>query len=629
MCGITGFIDFKCTTQIHQLNDMIASLRHRGPDDRGAEIYPNNNYLIGFGQARLSIIDLSILGHQPMAYLSFNIVFNGEIYNYKEIRFELRKLGHTFISGSDTEVILHAYEQWGPGCVQQFIGMFVFAIYDKRKDDIVIFRDRAGVKPLYYYWKDDLFLFGSEIKSFHHHPSFSKEMSPEATSLYFKYGYIPAPYSIFNNCNQLKPGHYLTFDLDNRKFKIQKYWDIIDCYQKPMLKIGYNEAINEVEKILISACNYRMVADVPVGVFLSGGFDSTLVTAILQKDRTEKIKTFTIGLEGKTDEAKFARETANYLGTDHTEQYCTTKEVKEIIPTLSYYFDEPFADNSAIPTILVSRLARRDVTVALSADAGDEIFCGYDNYRSLNKNIDLLNNISGFGQAPLSYILGNITKIPFGNNRLLKHQLATLATLLHTDKQLRVSLLFDEMQSYPIHRMRKLLVDRNKSSFSNILSREFFNDDISVAMAMDYNNFLPNDILTKVDRATMSVSLEGREPLLDHRLVEFVARLPVDFKYDGITTKKILKDIVYRSIPKEMINRPKSGFSIPLNSWLKGDLKPFMEEMLSEKMIERSGFLNSREVTKQMKAFLKTQDDEQTIIWKILQFQMWYNKWMA
>jgi len=629
MCGITGFIDFKCTTQIHQLNDMVAAMRHRGPDDQGTEIYPNSNYLVGFGHARLSIIELSILGHQPMPYKHFTIVFNGEIYNFKEIRFELRKLGHNFISGSDTEVILHAYEQWGSGCVDQFIGMFAFAIYDKSKEQIVIFRDRAGVKPLYYYWEDGLFLFGSEIKTFHHHPAFHKEISPESVNLYFKYGFIPSPHSIFNNCNQLKPGHYLTFDLGKRNFKIQKYWDIIDYYQKPMLEIGYNEATNEVEKILTSACNYRMVADVPVGVFLSGGFDSTAVTAILQKDRTEKIKTFTIGLEGGTNEATFAKKTANYLGTDHTEYYCTSAEAKEIIPDLSNFFDEPFADNSAIPTILVSRLAKRDVTVALSADAGDEIFGGYDTYRSLHKNITLLNNIPGFSKSPLSSLLGYITKSPIGNNSLLKHQLSTLSSLLNTDEQFRVSHLFDEMQSYPPHRMKKLLVKRNRSSYNNILSRQFFNDDISVAMAMDYNNYLPNDILTKVDRATMSISLEGREPLLDHRLVEFAARLPVDFKYDGLTTKKILKDIVYRTIPKEMMNRPKSGFSIPINTWLKGDLKSLMEEMLSKTMIESSGFLNSREVTKQMKVFLKTRDDDRTIIWRIFQFQMWYNKWMV
>jgi len=628
MCGITGFIDFKCASQIHLLNDMVASLRHRGPDDQGAEIYPNNNCLIGFGQARLSIIDLSFFGHQPMTYHHLTIVFNGEIYNYKEIRFELRRLGHTFISGSDTEVILHAYEQWGSDSVQQFIGMFVFAIYDKQKENIVFFRDRAGVKPLYYYQNDNLFLFGSELKSFHHHPSFEKVVSPEATNLYFKYGFIPAPYSIFKNCNQLEPGHFLTVDLANQKFEIQKYWDIIDCYRKPILKISYNDAIDEVEKILVTACNYRMVADVPVGVFLSGGFDSTLVTAILQKDRTEKIKTFTIGLEGETDEAKFARETANYLGTDHTEQYCSTKEAKEIIPSLSYYFDEPFADNSAIPTILVSRLARRDVTVALSADAGDEVFCGYQNYRSLNRNISLLNNIPNFSRVPISFLLSYLTKLPVGENRLLKHQLVTIAANLRIDKQYRISHLFDEMQSYPFHGMEKLLKNRNESSYSNLLSKDAFKDDISLAMAMDYRNFLPNDILTKVDRATMSVSLEGREPLLDHRLAEFVARLPIEFKFDGTTTKKILKDIVYRYIPKDKIDRPKSGFSIPINSWLKNDLRPILEEMLNEKMINHTGLLNSKEVTNLKNDFLKNRNDDRTIIWKIVQFQMWYSQWM-
>lgn len=628
MCGITGFIDFNCSSHILQLRNMVASMRHRGPDDSGANIYNYNRYVIGFGQARLSIIDLSALGHQPMSYKHFNIVFNGEIYNYKEISFELRKLGHTFVSGSDTEVILHAYEQWGCACVHQFIGMFAFAIHDKNNECIIIFRDRAGIKPLYYYFKDGLFLFGSELKAFHQHPAFVKAISTESVNLYFRYGFIPAPYTIFENCFKLESGHSLTFDLADHKIEIQKYWDIIDYYRKPQLEISYPEAVNEVEKLLVSACNYRMVADVPVGVFLSGGFDSTAVAAILQKDRTDKIKTFTIGFEEGTNEAHFARETASYLGTDHKEYYCTAKEAKDIIPILPFYFDEPFADNSAIPTILVSRLARRDVTVALSADAGDEIFAGYNDYRSLRRNIALFKSIPQFAWLPLSVLLNFLVKLPLGNDLLLKHQLATLSAVLRNDNHCRISYIFDEMQSYPSNGMKKLLIDTERSTFSNIVNGELFKDDISLAMAMDFKNYLPNNILTKVDRATMSLSLEGREPLLDHRLIEFVARLPVEFKFDGKTTKKILKDIVYRYVPKEMMDRPKSGFSLPINSWLKGDLRPFMEEMLNEKMIERTGFLNGREVTKLKNAFLKRGNDDRTIIWKIIQFQMWYNRWI-
>jgi len=628
MCGICGIIDFKSRIEQNQLFEMIKVIAHRGPNNLDAKIIPSKICSVGMAHARLSIIDLSTNANQPMYYKQFSIVFNGEIYNYKQISLELQKLGHTFLTSSDTEVILHAFEQWGNDCVDRFIGMFAFVIYDNVKELVTLFRDRAGVKPLYYYWADGLFLFSSELKSFHKHPRFKKEMSNESTMLYFRYGYIPAPFTIFKNCFQLESGHCLTIDLAKCSLDFKKYWDLTDFYQKPQLEIGYNEAVNAVEKLLISACNYRMVADVPVGVFLSGGFDSTGVTAILQKDRTEKIKTFTIGFEEGNNEAHFAKETARYLGTDHTEYYCTSAEAKEIIPTLPFFFDEPFADSSAIPTILVSRLARRDVTVALSADAGDEIFGGYNTYRSLNRNNSLLNSIPGFGQAPLSVLLASLSKLPFGQHRLLKHQMATLSSVLRTENQYRVSHLFDEMQSYPKHGMSKLLIARSKSSYSNLLSRELFNDDISVAMAVDYRSYLQNDILTKVDRATMSVSLEGREPLLDHRLVEFAARLPIEFKYDGKITKKILKDIVYRYIPKEMMDRPKSGFSLPVYSWLRGDLKPFLNEMLSEDMIKKSGIFNYQYVEQLKQNFLNGESNEQIMIWRLLQFQMWFNMWM-
>lgn len=628
MCGLCGFIDFNSETTLETLDKMVSTIIHRGPDDKGIEIYSSDNCTVGFGHARLSIIDLSVLGHQPMSYDRFTIVYNGEIYNYKEIRRELQGLGHTFISGSDTEVILHSYEQWGSECVHKFIGMFAFVIYDKKKHQIVVFRDRAGVKPFYYYWENGLFLFGSELKVFHQHIGFKKEINLEAVHLYFQYGYIPSPYSIFKNCHKLNSGHILTFDLTSGTMEIQKYWDIVDHYRKPQLGISYPDAINEVEKLLISACNYRMVADVPVGVFLSGGFDSTAVTAILQKDRTEKIKTFTIGFETGTNEAPYAKATARYLGTDHTEYYCSTADVENIIPELPLYFDEPFSDDSALPTILVSKLARKDVTVALSADAGDEIFGGYNNYRSLNRNIAMLKSIPGFLHAPLSAILSNMAKLPLRSHQLLKHQMVTLSAGLKIYNQDYISFIYDRMQSYPAHVMKSLLIGEPNNPYNNLLGRNLFKDDISVAMAMDYKNYLQNDILTKVDYATMSVSLEGREPLLDHRLVEFVARLPVQYKYDGITTKKILRDIVYKYVPKDMMDRPKTGFSMPINTWLKSDLRPFLDEMLSEEMIKRSGIFNVRQVMNIKKSFLQDSDGDQTIIWKILQFQQWYNLWM-
>ncbi|NQV74416.1 MAG: asparagine synthase (glutamine-hydrolyzing), partial [Bacteroidetes bacterium] len=390
MCGISGFVDFKKQLDKESLKGMVHSTTHRGPDDSGCEFYSNQAEHIGLGHNRLAIIDLTAAGHQPMHFDDLSIVFNGEIYNFGEIKDELTKAGHSFKSHSDTEVILHAYKEWGNSCVDRFIGMFAFAIYDRGCSSIILFRDRAGVKPLYYYWNNDLFLFGSELKSFSKIGNFIKEIDFDAVNLFMDYGYVPAPFSIFKNCMKLYPGHILILDLSGKNYTISKYWDVADYYRLPKLKISYEEAKTKLESLLISAFNYRMISDVPVGVFLSGGFDSTAVAAILQKGRKEKIKTFTIGFQEGNNEAPYAKDIASYLGTDHTEYYCSIREAQDILPLLPYYYDEPFADSSAIPTILVSRIAKKEVTVSLSADGGDEIFAGYIYYRSFVKTADLL-----------------------------------------------------------------------------------------------------------------------------------------------------------------------------------------------------------------------------------------------
>lgn len=348
------FINFKTNSNIVVLDKMVSTLHHRGPDDRGGEVFNYNEAMIGLGHTRLSIMDLSPAGHQPMHFEHLSIVFNGEIYNFKEIKNELFTLGHQFKSESDTEVILHAFLEWGKTCVSKFNGMFVFVIFNKLSLEVTIIRDRAGVKPLFYYWKDGLFLFASELKAFHQHPRFEKKINENALHQYMDFGYVPTPYCIFENCGKLEPGHILTFSTSKKSFEITKYWDVNDFYRLPKLNISYNEAKEEVEKILLSAFEYRMVADVPVGVFLSGGYDSTAVAAMLQSSRSEKLRTFTIGFEEGNNESPFAKEIANFIGTDHNEFYCTTKEAQEIIPSLPFFYDEPFADSSAIPTILVS-----------------------------------------------------------------------------------------------------------------------------------------------------------------------------------------------------------------------------------------------------------------------------------
>ncbi|MFN3952778.1 MAG: asparagine synthase (glutamine-hydrolyzing) [Thermaurantimonas sp.] len=630
MCGIAGFVTEKLPNQEKVLEKMIGTLSHRGPDDKGAELFIHNGCTIALGQVRLSIIDLSEAGHQPMHFGPYSIVFNGEIYNYVEIRTKLQKLGHSFVSQSDTEVILHAYDEWGQACVEYMIGMFAFVIYDRRSDMLWACRDRAGVKPFYYYFFEGTFVFASELKAFHSFPLFKKEIDTAALALYFHYGYIPAPHSIFSHTYKLMPGHSLIYSIDNKTCQVKPYWQVTDFYRMPKLSIDYSEAKQAVKDILLSACSYRMVADVPVGVFLSGGYDSTAVTAILQHNRAERLKTFTIGFREGNNEAPYARATADYLGTDHTEYLCTSKEAQEIIPTLPYYYDEPFADSSAIPTMLVSRIARQSVTVALSADAGDEVFAGYDSYSSLHKKLQLLDLIPNGLKIPVSNLAKGFEKWVPTRYPAFKHKLFGVAEAMHPDTFTQAAVLFRLMNSLPNSYFSRLFTDRvTPHATPSEMDVVGFHDPIDIALAIDYQMYLQNDILTKVDRATMSVSLEGREPLLDHRIIEFVARLPLSFKFDGKTQKKILKDIVHEYVPKSMMDRPKAGFSLPIYSWLKGDLRYLIDEFLCEDSLKESGLFRVDFLKKQVDLFVSDQLHYKPFIWKLLMFQMWYKKWMT
>jgi asparagine synthase (glutamine-hydrolysing) len=395
MCGITGFVDLNRASSAGILTRMSDILRHRGPDGSGDKFFDTEKNQIGLAHRRLSIIDLSERGKQPMQFANLYITFNGEIYNFREIRSELEKQNHSFQSDSDTEVILHAYAEWGPDCVKKFIGMFAFVIYDTAKNEIVLIRDRAGVKPLFWYANNNLFLFASELKAFHQHPGFKKELDLNAVAAFMQFGNVPSPHCIFKNCFKLKPGHFLRLDLSNLKAESTCYWSVYqDAYNQAKIDLPFDEAKKDTEALLSSAFNYRMVADVPVGVFLSGGYDSVCVTSLLQKERSAKIKTFTISVPDiGLDESKYAKEIAAHLGTDHHEFRCTEKEVFEILKNLPFFYDEPFADSSAIPTTLVSQAARGHVTVALSGDGGDESFAGYNRYDYMMKHGKLLKQI--------------------------------------------------------------------------------------------------------------------------------------------------------------------------------------------------------------------------------------------
>ena len=634
MCGISGFIDFNKKSTKETLVKMTDAMLHRGPDDSGYEVWESEKAKIGFGQRRLSIIDLSLLGHQPMQSADgrWKIVFNGEIYNYKEIQKELIDLGYTFKSNSDTEVIIYAFDKWGKQAVHKFIGMFAFALYDLHSDTVSIYRDRAGVKPLYYYYHNGLFLFASELKAFHEHLSFEKKIDFDALNLYLTYGYIPAPHCIFKHCYKLIPGSFLQFSINNADLTIHKYWDVYDYYAKPALNISEQEAIIETERLLVSACAYRMVADVPVGVFLSGGYDSTTVAALLQKDSTGKIKTFTIGFHEKGfDEAPFAKAIAKHLGTEHTEYYCTAKEAADIIPTLPFYYDEPFADSSVIPTTLVSKMAKNHVTVALSADAGDEIFAGYNKYSHLKKISNYISLLSPNVSSNIAKIMDKINP----DNIPLATKLYNFSTRYQKIKEIlqetnAVGINKSISTYFTPSQMHSLLLVENKTRttfFDEEPPNGQNSDFIQTILALDYKTYLVDDILTKVDRATMSVGLEGREPLLDHRIIEFAAQLPSHFKYNNGNKKYLLKQITHKYIPQSMLDRPKMGFGVPMIDWFKQELKDFLEYYFNEVYIKEQGVFNWTEIQSLIVAYQSGQSNYISKIWQLLMFQMWWEKW--
>lgn len=634
MCGIAGFIDFHHQLEQHHLLRMRDALAYRGPDDKGDLLLQTPAARIGLGHRRLSILDLSPMGHQPMTFEGHHIVFNGEIYNFMEIRAILEGKGYRFESHCDTEVILKAFIEWGVACVDRFIGMFAFAIYNQRDNELYLFRDRAGVKPLYYSWNKGRLLFASELKSFHGILGFEKRINLESVRMFMNFGYIPAPHSIFEHTYKVRPGSYLKFNLNTRHLDEVIYWNVVEYYNKPKIDISLSEVSAEIEKILISAFNYRMVADVPVGVFLSGGYDSSILTAILQKNSTRRIKTFTIGFnEEDFNEANHAKSIAEHLGTDHSEHYCSSRDAIDLLPQLPYIYDEPFGDSSAIPTTLVSKLAVQEVKVALSADAGDETFAGYKKYITFLEYFKKFNSIPwpadkllAWGTRNASPLLRKLLKNAYNiDTRIYK-----LNQLLENKRD--INTFFKTLsQFYGDIELDNLIVAGNAKRDSPTYFDERLNhdgDELNKMLAIDYKTYMSDDILTKIDRATMSVSLEGREPLLDHRIIEFAAQLPSDFKYRDGSSKFILKQIAHHYIPQSLLDRPKMGFGIPVEIWLRDALKPFIGHYLDEDRIRRNGLFNPAKVEEIKKAFFTGRKFNVTKLWFLLMFEMWHEYWM-
>lgn len=617
MCGICGYRNRKLIQNqvLVQMND---TMYHRGPNDSGTWERQYDQYAIGLAQRRLSILDLSPLGHQPM--LSDNqkviITFNGEIYNYRILREELIAKGYHFQSNCDTEVILAAYQEWGCECFQHLNGMFALAIYDVERDRLVLARDRIGKKPLYYYWNTytQNFVFASELKPIMVYPDFHKDVNQEAIGRLLCDKYIVAPDTIFQNTYKMIPGTYLI--LENNEIKIEKYWDIVaeKAGKSKHLITDYAECKAELKKLLLQAVEDRMIADVPLGTFLSGGIDSTLVTAISQTISPEPVQTFSIGFyDVKRNEAPYAAEIAKHIGTNHHELYVGETEILEMLDKLPFYYDEPFSDSSQLPTMLVSKLASEQITVALSGDGGDEIFCGYKMYdwTYIAQKADILGNICAHvpGMGALEKSLPTELRA-FINNR---------------DKSKKTQLYIDVM----IEEADKLLGRTNKKIKYEQESLLSYTSWQERRMLLDMQTYLPDEILAKTDRASMKYSLEVRCPLLDYRIIEQSFRIPHQYKYHRFNKKYILKDVTYDYVPKELLDRPKKGFGVPLRKWLRTVLEDQIARYADVDKLKRQGIF----VPEAVQLLIQKQEKSDKImyssmLWSFYSFQRWYQEYI-
>jgi asparagine synthase (glutamine-hydrolysing) len=511
--------------------------------------------------------------------------------------------------------------------------MFAFTIYDKLKNKVIFCRDRTGVKPFYYYFDPNIILFGSELKSLMLHPSFRKNIDFNSLGSFLRHGWIGTPHTIFQSTFKLKPGHYLEINLNNHQIKEVCYWNVHDFYNKQNLAISFDEAKEELHGLLKSACEYRMVADTEVGIFLSGGFDSSTVAAILQKDRLRKINTFSIGFEDEQfNEAPYAKAVANHIGTNHHEVICTAQDALKLITDLPYYYDEPFADSSAIPTMLVSKLASTKVKVALSADGGDEIFGGYPRYYMGLGDFQKVKTIPNFLRNPLSRLLWFPMNLSTSKNPLYQVRLEKLKKSLNYKKQVEIFRYRAEPINYSDKEIKKLLnkenVNLSLKTYYDDIERLNLEDPSMIMMALEYKTTLMDDLLVKVDRATMAYSLEGREPFLDHRLVEFSARFNSNFHYRNNSTKSLLREICYEYIPKTLMDRPKKGFAIPTDKWLHDQLKGKVMEFSDDHFLKKQGIFKIGNCKQMISNYYKGFDNNGERIWFFLMLQMWYTKWI-
>ncbi len=624
---------------------MAGTMVHRGPDDEG--IWFDAAAGAGLAHRRLSVIDLSQEGHQPMTSASgrYVIAYNGEVYNFQDIRKSLSAENIRWRGTSDTEVILAAIEARGiETAVKQFVGMFVFALWDKKERVLHLCRDRLGIKPLYYARIPRGVLFGSELKPLHAHPEFNPEIDRDALALFFRHNYIPAPYSIYTDTWKLLPGSILSIPADtlrgNRDFpEPVSYWsagDMAEKGQKYSLQMSSDDAVDQLDALLQDAVKLRLLSDVPLGAFLSGGIDSSTVVALMQAHSSRKVRTFSIGLTEKGyNEADHAKAVADHLGTDHTELYITPEEAMAVIPDLPHLYDEPFSDSSQIPTFLLSKLTRQHVTVSLSGDGGDELFGGYNRY-SWGRNISRFTGWMPRGFR--KWAAHNLQKIsPLAWDAIFFKLMRVLPGSLKLDMPGdRVHKLADVIGMKSPEDMYHSLISHWKAP-SRIVrdgsepltritdpdSRASLSDFTHQMMLMDLMTYLPDDILTKVDRASMGVSLEARVPLLDHRIVEFAWQLPLSMKVKGNQGKWILRQVLYQYVPEKLVERPKTGFGIPIDAWLRGPLREWAESLLDETCLRSQGFLNPSPIRAKWDEHLSGRWNWQYHLWDVLMFQAW------
>lgn len=630
MCGITGFITpsgygeerLRATART-----MTDSLAHRGPDSDGIWVDPAAG--LALGHRRLAILDLSPLGAQPMVSQGgrFVIAYNGEVYNHGELRPELEAAGYAFRGTSDTETMLAAIDHWGlVRALQRFIGMFAFALWDRETRELQLVRDRLGIKPLYYGRAGRDFVFGSELKALHAHPDFGGRVDRDALCLYFRHNYIPAPFSIYQGIHKLEPGCVLTLLPGQTEPKLERWWSAREVWEQGEVHpFGgtAGEALDELERLLGDAVAKRMLADVPLGAFLSGGIDSSTVVALMQAASTRPVKTFSIGFgEQVFDEAPYARAVADHLGTEHTEFTLSPQDLLNVVPLIPEYWDEPFSDSSQIPTYCVSRLARQAVTVSLSGDGGDELFAGYERYFWALKW-----RYVEFLPRPVRRMAAMAGKaLP----EAAWHLMGARGTRMHWRLDGLCSGNFQHFYRYLLSHFKDpgaLVLGAREPETVLTRERRRFSDRFKLMTLLDVESYLPDDILTKVDRASMAVGLEARVPILDHRVVEFAAALPTSMKVRDGKGKWLLRRLLHRYVPEALVERPKMGFGVPIERWLKHELRDWCESLLDERKMREQGYLDERAVRRIWHEYLGGQGNWYYYLWDILMFQAWLERW--